>query len=114
MEDSNSSGDEGTPINTTYQSNRKKKAHKVKSHKKTIVSTRKKIKMIKSHRNSNRKMKEKENDKSLTKIINININTTIEIYNNNKKTTITKTTTTPTYGRRSTASEYGPKHKSKK
>ena len=33
MKDSNSSGDEGTQINTTYQSNRKNKAHKVKSHK---------------------------------------------------------------------------------
>ena len=36
MEGVNSSGDEGTPINTTYQSNRKKKAHKAKSHKKAM------------------------------------------------------------------------------
>ena len=35
MEGSNSSRDEGTPINTKYQSNRKKKAHK-KTHNKTL------------------------------------------------------------------------------
>ena len=36
MNGSNSSGDEGTPINTKYQSNRKKKAHEAKLHKKTM------------------------------------------------------------------------------
>ena len=35
MKGSNSSRDEGTPINTKYQSNRKKKAHK-KTHNKTL------------------------------------------------------------------------------
>ena len=36
MEGSNSSGDEGTPINTEHQSNIKKKAHKAKLHKNTM------------------------------------------------------------------------------
>ena len=36
MEGSNSLEDEGTSINTKYQSNRKKKAHKAKIHKKTL------------------------------------------------------------------------------
>ena len=45
MEDSNSSGDEGTPINAKYQSNRnKKKAHKAKLHKKTMSRQGKNVK----------------------------------------------------------------------
>ena len=36
MEVSNFSGDEGNPINRKYQSNRKKKAHKAKIHKKNL------------------------------------------------------------------------------
>ena len=45
MEDSNSSGDEGTPINAKYKSNRnKKKAHKAKLHKKTMSRQGKNVK----------------------------------------------------------------------
>ena len=44
MEGSNSSGDEGTPINTKYQSNRKKKAHAAKLHKKTMYRQGKNLK----------------------------------------------------------------------
>ena len=44
MKGSNSSRDEGTPINIKYQNNRKKKVHKAKLHKKTMSRQGKNVK----------------------------------------------------------------------